>query len=251
MLINPNGYRLVNGAARRVLPFRKENSWNKGNASTSFPRLVNIWRGGREDLEFSLGLIYGQSSRNFSTKKKKKPVKYTTTFLSFFFFFPSLLQTSSLSQLSPRWKIYCFAACPIARHYLSFSILRPRLTSLLPPLYDRPVRIESDVLIDVLSPSLFRRSKKSAKKIRKSSRKQENRFNNNAFVKPKCRALDSTHRELSPINRVQTASGTRDEFGDKKEEEERERLEKSRRRGWSCKSSKGGFDLGGVVTTRK
>lgn len=93
----------------------------------------------------------------FQLKKKKSLSNILQLFFLSFFFPLSLLQTSSLSQLSPRWKIYCFAACPIARHYLSFSIPRPRLTSLLPPLYDRPVRIESDVLIDVLPSSEDRR----------------------------------------------------------------------------------------------
>lgn len=38
-------------------------------------------------MEFSLGLIYGQSSRNFSTKKKKKSLSNILQlfFLSFFF----------------------------------------------------------------------------------------------------------------------------------------------------------------------
>ena len=185
----------------------------------------------------------------FQLKKYFFPLHSPPTFLSFFFFSPlsppnfELVSTfstvknlllRSLPDCSTLFIVFHFPTAPD----LSSS---PALRSSRSNRKRRPN----------WCPSLFWRSKKSAKKIRKSSRKQENRFNNNAFVKPKCRALDSTHRELSPINRVQTASGTRDEFGDKKEEEERERLEKSRRRGWSCKSSKGGFDLGGVVTTRK
>lgn len=163
-------------------------------------------RRGKEDLEFSLGLIYGQSSRNFSTKKKK-PVKYTTTFLSFFFF--SLLSSKLQACLNfLHGEIYCFVACPIARHYLSFSIPWPRLTSLFPPRYDRPVRIESDDLSSECpnwcpSPSLPFEEK--WEKIRKSSRKQGNRFSsvrkparyvadNNAFVKPKCQLTSSIPR---------------------------------------------------------
>lgn len=99
----------------------------------------------REDLEFSLGLIYGQSSRNFSTKKKKNLSNILQLF--FLFFFLSLLSSKLQACLNfLHGEIYCFVACPIARHYLSFSIPWPRLTSLFPPRYDRPVRIESDDL---------------------------------------------------------------------------------------------------------
>lgn len=66
--------------------------------------------------------------------------------------------------------------------------------------------------------------------------------------------LDSTHRELSPINRVYTERGTRSEFGDKKEKEEKkreQRLERSRERGRMVLQELKGFGLGGVVTMRK